>query len=192
MSLARGAPAVRPETRRGVGVHLGTLFRHSRARPLGRARGRHQPREDYDRLWPPGLSGLSRRSARDRRDADAGTLLSRADRARRGRRGGRRGARRRLGRRAARLRRSARAPRSAVLRPIARRHIRHARRDPNRRGRARRGDGVVVERVDVNGGRVKIGGEVWSARAVRRDQVLEPGTQVQVAEIQGATALVYT
>ena len=50
---------------------------------------------------------------------------------------------------------------------------------------------VVVERVDVHGGRVKIGGEIWSARALDGDQVLEPGMNVQVAEIQGATALVY-
>ena len=49
----------------------------------------------------------------------------------------------------------------------------------------------VVERVDAHGGRVKIGGEIWSARALDGDQVLEPGTNVQVAEIQGATALVY-
>ena len=51
--------------------------------------------------------------------------------------------------------------------------------------------GVVVEQVDLHGGRVKIGGEVWSARAIDETQVLEPGTPVQVAEIQGATALVY-
>ena len=50
---------------------------------------------------------------------------------------------------------------------------------------------VVLERVDPNGGRVKIGGEVWSARAFDEAQVLEPGTQVEVVEIEGATALVY-
>ena len=50
---------------------------------------------------------------------------------------------------------------------------------------------VVVERVDAHGGRVKIGGEIWSARTLDGEQVLEPGTNVQVAEIQGATALVY-
>jgi len=50
---------------------------------------------------------------------------------------------------------------------------------------------IVLQRVDQNGGRVKIGGEEWSARAYMPDQVLEPGTQVEVVEIQGATALVY-
>ena len=52
-------------------------------------------------------------------------------------------------------------------------------------------DTVVVERVDGNGGRVKIGGEVWSARALDEHSVIEPGARVQVAEIEGATALVY-
>ena len=49
----------------------------------------------------------------------------------------------------------------------------------------------MLERVDAHGGRVKIGGEVWSARAYDEDQVLEPGARVEVAEIDGATALVY-
>jgi membrane protein implicated in regulation of membrane protease activity len=50
---------------------------------------------------------------------------------------------------------------------------------------------LVLQRVDVNGGRVRIGGEEWSARAYMEDQVLEPGTRVEVAKIEGATALVY-
>jgi membrane protein implicated in regulation of membrane protease activity len=50
---------------------------------------------------------------------------------------------------------------------------------------------LVLQRVDVNGGRVRIGGEEWSARAYLEDQVLEPGTRVEVAKIEGATALVY-
>ncbi len=78
-----------------------------------------------------------------------------------------------------------------VLRPIARSHIRvpHA----VRTGAAALvgASGVVVEQVDGEGGRVKIGGEVWSARALDETQVLSPGTKVQIAEIQGATALVY-
>jgi membrane protein implicated in regulation of membrane protease activity len=50
---------------------------------------------------------------------------------------------------------------------------------------------VVLERVDMDGGRVRIGGEEWTARAYMEGQVLEPGTRVEVAEIKGATALVY-
>ena len=51
--------------------------------------------------------------------------------------------------------------------------------------------GVVVQRVDINGGRVRIGGEEWSARAYLEDQVLEAGTRVEIVKIEGATALVY-
>ena len=79
----------------------------------------------------------------------------------------------------------------AVLRPIARRHL-HLPISMRTGAAALVGaPAVVVERVDAQGGRVKIGGEIWTARALDGDQVLEPGTNVQVAEIQGATALVY-
>lgn len=80
----------------------------------------------------------------------------------------------------------------AVLRPIARRHIHLP--FAMRTGAAALvgGTAVVLEKVDLNGGRVKIAGEVWSARALDESQVIEPGTRVQVAEIQGATALVYS
>jgi len=78
-----------------------------------------------------------------------------------------------------------------LLRPIARRHLRmpHA----IRTGTAALvgAPAVVLQRVDAQGGRVRIGGEEWSARAYVPDQVLEPGAKVEVAEIQGATALVY-
>ncbi len=49
---------------------------------------------------------------------------------------------------------------------------------------------VVQERVDGTDGRIKLNGEVWSARALHPDGVYEPGQQVDVVEIQGATALV--
>ena len=79
----------------------------------------------------------------------------------------------------------------AVLRPIARRHIRMPAAIRTGTARLVGTKAVVLERVDASGGRVKIGGEVWSARAFDESQVLEPGTSVQVAEIEGATALVY-
>jgi membrane protein implicated in regulation of membrane protease activity len=50
---------------------------------------------------------------------------------------------------------------------------------------------IVLVRVDDTGGRVRIGGEEWSARAYFDGQVIEPGTRVEVAKIDGATALVY-
>jgi membrane protein implicated in regulation of membrane protease activity len=79
----------------------------------------------------------------------------------------------------------------AVLRPIARRHIRLPPALRTGTDRLVGTRGLVLERVDVHGGRVKIEGEVWSARALDESQVLEPGTSVQVAQIEGATALVY-
>ncbi|MFC6089782.1 NfeD family protein [Saccharothrix lopnurensis] len=48
---------------------------------------------------------------------------------------------------------------------------------------------VVVSRVDAHGGTVRIGGEVWSARSLDRG-VIEPGVEVTVVEISGATAVV--
>ncbi|MFJ8628814.1 NfeD family protein [Kitasatospora sp. NPDC093550] len=49
---------------------------------------------------------------------------------------------------------------------------------------------VVAETVDGEGGRIKLNGEIWSARALHPEQVYQPGQQVDVVEIQGATALV--
>ncbi|GAA1239135.1 NfeD family protein [Kitasatospora nipponensis] len=49
---------------------------------------------------------------------------------------------------------------------------------------------VVQERVDKDGGRIKLNGEIWSARALHPEHVYESGQQVDVIEIQGATALV--
>ena len=79
----------------------------------------------------------------------------------------------------------------AVLRPIARAHIKIP--PLLRTGTAALvgARATVVQRVDADGGRVRLGGEEWSARAYLDDQVLEPGTRVEVAKIEGATALVY-
>lgn len=79
----------------------------------------------------------------------------------------------------------------ALLRPIARRHLRMPLSMRTGAAALVGATAVVVERVDAHGGRVKIGGEVWSARTLDESQVLEPGTDVQVAEISGATAVVY-
>ena len=79
----------------------------------------------------------------------------------------------------------------AVLRPIARAHIKVP--PLLRTGTAALvgAKAVVVQRVDADGGRVRLGGEEWSARSYLDDQILEPGTRVEVAKIEGATALVY-
>ena len=78
----------------------------------------------------------------------------------------------------------------AIVRPIARRHLRTP--AALRTGTAALvgARAIVLERVDADGGRVKIGGEVWSARAWDEEQVIEPGARVDVLEIKGATALV--
>ncbi|MFI6979802.1 NfeD family protein [Embleya sp. NPDC050154] len=49
---------------------------------------------------------------------------------------------------------------------------------------------VVLERVDEHGGRIKLNGEVWSARSLDATAVFEPGSRVDVADIVGATAVV--
>jgi membrane protein implicated in regulation of membrane protease activity len=78
-----------------------------------------------------------------------------------------------------------------ILRPIARRHLRMPAAIRTGTAALEGAKAVVTQRVDANGGRVRIGGEEWSARAYMDDQVLEPGTRVEVVKIEGATALVY-
>jgi membrane protein implicated in regulation of membrane protease activity len=79
----------------------------------------------------------------------------------------------------------------AFLRPIARRHLHMPAALRTGTAALEGTKAVVLQRVDLNGGRVRIGGEEWSARAYMEDQVLEPGTRVEVVKIEGATALVY-
>ncbi len=79
----------------------------------------------------------------------------------------------------------------AIVRPIARAHLRVPALTRTGTAALVGTRALVLERVDVNGGRVRIGGEEWSARAYMDDQVLEPGARVEVAKIEGATALVY-
>jgi membrane protein implicated in regulation of membrane protease activity len=76
------------------------------------------------------------------------------------------------------------------LRPVARRHVRLP-------ALSRTGTDALVGRkalvtrtVDENGGRVRIGGEEWSARSYLDGQVLPEGASVDVIQIEGATALV--
>ena len=51
---------------------------------------------------------------------------------------------------------------------------------------------VVLERIEnyEGVGCVKIDGEVWTARSLHDDEVIERGTRVEVVDIKGATALV--
>jgi membrane protein implicated in regulation of membrane protease activity len=78
----------------------------------------------------------------------------------------------------------------AVLRPIARRHLRTPMQLRTGTAALIGCPAIVMERVDGRGGQVKIRGEVWSARSFDEDQAYEPGTRVEVLKIDGATALV--
>jgi membrane protein implicated in regulation of membrane protease activity len=78
-----------------------------------------------------------------------------------------------------------------VVRPFAMRHIRQP---PLLRtgtaalvGRS----GYVLDEVTALGGRVRIGGEEWSARPYDETLTIPKGSTVDVMQIEGATALVY-
>jgi membrane protein implicated in regulation of membrane protease activity len=77
-----------------------------------------------------------------------------------------------------------------VLRPIARRHLRTPAQLRTGTAALVGKPAVVVERVDRDGGQVKLAGEVWSARSYDDDEAFEAGTRVEVMKIDGATALV--
>jgi membrane protein implicated in regulation of membrane protease activity len=79
----------------------------------------------------------------------------------------------------------------ATIRPIARRHLQMPARLRTGTAALVGARALVLERIDRHGGQVRIGGEVWSARAFDETQVIEPGTSVEVVKIEGATALVY-
>jgi membrane protein implicated in regulation of membrane protease activity len=49
---------------------------------------------------------------------------------------------------------------------------------------------IVLETVDARTGRIKLRGQIWSARSVD-ESVIAPGSTVDVYEIDGATAVVY-
>jgi membrane protein implicated in regulation of membrane protease activity len=81
----------------------------------------------------------------------------------------------------------------AALRPLV--HSRLMRGTPTLRtgGAALVGKhAVVLERIANHEGvgRVRIDQEVWTARSLDDERVIEPGTSVEVVDIKGATALV--
>jgi membrane protein implicated in regulation of membrane protease activity len=52
--------------------------------------------------------------------------------------------------------------------------------------------GVVTERITgLEAGRIKLAGEVWSARPYDDTITIDPGSTVEVLEIRGATAYVH-
>jgi membrane protein implicated in regulation of membrane protease activity len=77
-----------------------------------------------------------------------------------------------------------------VLRPIATRHLRTPAQLRTGTAALVGSQAVVLERVDRDGGQVKLAGEIWSARSYDEDESFEPGARVEVLKIDGATALV--
>ncbi len=78
-----------------------------------------------------------------------------------------------------------------IVRPIA---VRHIKQPPTLRtgtaalvGRT----ALVLDEVSAYAGRVRIGGEEWSARPYDETLILPAGSTVDVLKIEGATALVY-
>jgi membrane protein implicated in regulation of membrane protease activity len=77
------------------------------------------------------------------------------------------------------------------LRPIARRHLRTPAQLRTGTAALVGATAVVIDRVDRDGGTVRLAGEVWSARSYDEDHAFEPGARVEVLKIDGATALVH-
>lgn len=80
-----------------------------------------------------------------------------------------------------------------AIRPIAKRHLTQLQPRNQRFGvQAIVGrSAYVLREVTGRDGRVRIGGEEWSARAYDETLVIPAGATVDVIEIEGATALVY-
>jgi membrane protein implicated in regulation of membrane protease activity len=78
-----------------------------------------------------------------------------------------------------------------LLRPIAKAHLTMPRAIRTGAAALEGAKAIVLQRVDGRDGRVKIGGEEWSARSYMSDEAFDVGTEVEVVQIQGATALVY-
>lgn len=78
----------------------------------------------------------------------------------------------------------------AVVRPIAARHSAQRPRLATGVDALKGKQAVVLERVDGSGGRIKLAGEIWSARSLDAGCAYEVGQEVDVVEIEGATAIV--
>jgi membrane protein implicated in regulation of membrane protease activity len=78
-----------------------------------------------------------------------------------------------------------------LVRPIARRRTAsgEALLDPARALEGKHA--LVLDPVNRHQGQVKLDGEVWSARPLNEDDSYQPGDQVTVMHIDGATAVVW-
>ncbi len=78
----------------------------------------------------------------------------------------------------------------AFVRPIAKRHVYQAPLERSGTAALIGTQAVVIEAVDADNGRIKLAGEIWSARTLDEGARYEPGEKVSVFEIDGATAVV--
>jgi membrane protein implicated in regulation of membrane protease activity len=78
-----------------------------------------------------------------------------------------------------------------LVRPIARRHMLRPQRERFGVEALVGRSAQVIHEVTDHGGRVRIDGEEWSARAYDATLVIPAGATVDVMAIRGATALVY-
>ncbi|WLW56111.1 NfeD family protein [Streptomyces sp. YU58] len=78
----------------------------------------------------------------------------------------------------------------AVVRPVAARHRSQRPQLVSGVDALKGKQALVLERVDGSGGRIKLAGEVWSARSLDTGRAFEVGQEVDVVEIEGATAIV--
>jgi membrane protein implicated in regulation of membrane protease activity len=80
----------------------------------------------------------------------------------------------------------------AVVRPVIQRHAQQSSEGAEIGLAAIEGaTGLVLERIDLDHGQIKVEGELWTARPYDATEVFEPGERVRVIEIKGATALVW-
>jgi membrane protein implicated in regulation of membrane protease activity len=79
----------------------------------------------------------------------------------------------------------------SAVRPMLRRRLQAGEHSRTNVDALRGARAVVVSTVDEHDGRVRIGGDLWSARTYEATQVFEPGTRVIVMDISGATAIVW-
>ncbi len=78
----------------------------------------------------------------------------------------------------------------AFVRPVAKKHLYQAPLQRSGTAALVGTTAVVIEQVTGDYGRVKLGGEIWSARAFDESAIYAPGEKVSVFEIDGATAVV--
>lgn len=79
----------------------------------------------------------------------------------------------------------------AVVRPALRRRLTAGKGLPEPARALEGKPALVLDRVGRDHGQIKLDGEVWTARPLNDEDVYEPGDQVTVMHIDGATAVVW-